>query len=354
MPRQYHLMFLNTEQNCRLREALCAGFDTNRRAAKVELVLKNKDDLIDVFLGLKEAELTRFEESETRFGITLPVPPVGRLDKVFKISPIPLKTGLVRFRDKDFSNTAAIPVEIIVPVIPGLTFEERKCIIRSSFFELVIHGHAVSFTTTGSVAGKKKLSDWINFLRMRHILSSGSGQIVVELDDSHHLNLKIDTPESDPSEILYLLKAAESLESIAKITGWIEPEIELDELLKSAPMLLAINDIALAKPENNSLALQSDLGNCGNFPEKVQALFVNYVLIGNKRITFSAVANLRPSRGSEKIIWQSEKIDLVEIATVADVENNYKTFLTRAMAQNPFSHKVFADPETNKLVDEGF
>jgi len=149
------------------------GFEANALQAETTFVLEDENEIADVLLGLKPAQIEKFQGFETRFGIKLPLPDASG-SGLMHIQPDPVDQCQVVVRGAAFAIPASIPAVIIVPPA-RLDRSKIKYLIRAALFYIEVTSRGVQLNTRPESlkSAKLPLADWINFFRMMTIFSGG-------------------------------------------------------------------------------------------------------------------------------------------------------------------------------------
>jgi hypothetical protein len=328
------------------------GFGKDRHTIQVRLLVPNKSDIVDVFLGVKEAKLTEFNQFETRFGIKLALADQGDTNFPFRITPIPADHCSVTFRGEEISIPAIFQADIIVPALPNLPSDERKSIIRSHFFEFQFHHRAMRFNSNENVAESSafKISEWTNFFRMGLIVSKGSGSITFAKPDGKKFSLSLSSTQmrGNVRQYEYLLESAQKLEDLIEISGAGDQMVRLQDIENLAPKILATSALVSKASNIPPLIFKTERGAPAAPLREVEVLFVNRLEVGEICLAFYAVAKMHGEESPDSIKWTSHELILRKIVALPNSSEQYSAFLEQAKSTAALS-RVALQPFEREL-----
>jgi hypothetical protein len=340
------------------------GFKEDRRTIQMKLRVSDMEHVVDVFLGLKEAELAEFKSFETRFGIRLPLSDNFNATQPFKITPIPADKCRVSFRGAGPLSTAVFKADIIVPAIPNVPDDLQKTIIRSPFIEFIIHNRTVSFSTrTTADIGEATPTDWISFFRMISIISKGEGNVTFVRDSGKTFSLPLSTANGrdvsaeEETSARQSIAVLETMQRLLRLAGANEPKIRYSDVEELTASIMATEAIVSDTVSVPPLVVFSHSTNDKIPTEEVDALFVNYLPMGQTRLTYSVIVQMRPDASQHKggTKWASRKMTLIEFVAIPNEAAPYEAFLDRTKTAAKPSRIVWRDPnDKTKLCDRGF
>lgn len=118
------------------------GFEPRPHKGKFRFTgLRDLEELSEVFLGIRrEVEIDVLDFSETRFGITIPMPElIGKNLKV-SVDPSPIDSCTIIARHEMFAFPTIFEADVFVPLIPNFPRESFKILLKSRPFSILISG----------------------------------------------------------------------------------------------------------------------------------------------------------------------------------------------------------------------
>lgn len=327
------------------------GFGNDRRSLRVVIEAESKEDLQDVFLGIKEGRLASLEEFETRFGIELKIPLASTLSSGFKISPIGDNCSVV-FRSSDSSRSVSMPAKVIVPVIRMPEQIQPRGIIRSPFFELQTRGRNVSFISSVP-SSKFPIEDWIKFAKMRAIFAEGGGTITLVKPNviGPSLPLSVEKAE-DLLEHEQALATAEMLKLLVELSGLSDIKFEQREIFAASEGIKSVHQIATGSSEVPKIILSAKPSH-DRSERVINALFVSYLQFSEGRIGFSARTTLTPFFTND-VQWEATSFEFQEIVGFSKLDS-YTDFLTKTKSKAGLEQIIFRPTDPSAPYEmEGF
>ena len=157
------------------------GYDMRSAEGQFEIDAASLAAFQDMLIGLKgEVEITKFDLTITRFGITLPEAssPTAKISLVAN----PLDTCAVVFRNSTSNETAIFEGDaFFAPNMPGI---ERRIHIKCKLFSIFItlsedaSGVSFKFDPKGKLC---LLDEWSNYWRMMRLIGSKTGLVELKL-----------------------------------------------------------------------------------------------------------------------------------------------------------------------------
>jgi hypothetical protein len=316
------------------------GYGPGRHTMNVSIRLR-KEDIADVFLGRKKAELTRLQDLDTRFGITLRKDIEEKhLSEGFQIKPHPCDTCTVTFRGGEISPPAVFRCEMFVPVLPGLSFNEVKFIISNPLFELEIQPPTMKLSQAIDLEILRlRVSEWVHLFRMRRILSEGKGTFDIKSNKGLQLTFPVPPPEQGgPQDDASELDAFEAAEYVLKVTGEPDLEASYDEIANSTGGVRIARQF-LADPQGLppfSFEVDAKPDDEGN--TEAEVLYASTCAIAALKFAYCGVIIFRSEVISRKVIWRAEKARPLRVERISGPDS-YRSFVDNAANDTGLQHR---------------
>jgi len=159
------------------------GFEARPIEAKVTFESLDKEQLLDVFLGLaKDVPVSLFETSETRFGITLPG--VRHTQSKITFQPSPSDSCTITVRGDELNSPAVFKGDVFFP--PKELDPLSRVVIRSDLFSVQIE-----LSDTGTrptfhfeILGKScSPTTWADYWRMLSVFQKNTGIVEIKAEN---------------------------------------------------------------------------------------------------------------------------------------------------------------------------
>ncbi len=302
-------------------------------------------------LGLKPVKFCDFEAYEVRFGIKQPL---VQSDKgVLRVTPKALEQCIVVFRKNNLEAAAIFQANVMLPSIRNLPKKRRKMLIRSPFFDLLVHASGMTFKSDPEVfnGNRFKIEDWINYLRLSITLCSESGSLTITSASIPRFSAPITQRmiHHDPRHNEFLLRACEEAQKLLRVAGAIEPKLVLADMASVANEILWLGELRSDGASASPLRFTTESGESTKVDDKMEFLLINYIPIGEGGFAYFAVAEMLPCERQGGIDWQSSSIQLREISFLQKLDDEYESFIERAKASSSLKNIVLRTPDEQKI-----
>lgn len=165
-------LYVYAERKRRQLERL--GYEAAPFTGRMKIHAESHEELVDIFLGLRKAEVSGFQVAKRRFGIS--IPEITEATGVIHIEPNKADTCKVLYVNDNLDRPAAFSAEVFMPAIPDLPAESFKIHIKNQHFSIILgRGHyTINFGTQPELA---TLEEWSAYCLFRSYVASGEGEV---------------------------------------------------------------------------------------------------------------------------------------------------------------------------------
>jgi hypothetical protein len=312
------------------RQLRSLGFEPHPIQAEATFLVKNYQELADIFLGLRRGEVSDWKAFETRFGIRLPLHESIR--GTIQIQPGRADECTISVHDITFSAPAVFKGEIFLPPIPEFPQEYVKMIAKTKFFTFVISPPSAHFETHESAMNEGEFTseEWINVCRMLAILCEGTGAVriipkTLSGQISFPININVD---DDARGYRWAERAFQSAKTLFELAGAFEPKFQYADVVGQAQEIIAASELFRRPQEISPLTFRTT--DYGSTRQKHEAIYVNFIVVAGVTFAYFALVQVKCERNSEGVNWFSENIEPREIAILANLERDYDGFIEKA------------------------
>jgi hypothetical protein len=224
--------------------------------------LNSKEDvvnIVDAYLGIDcKINVSNAEGFTVRFGIEMPDSKVSAKKAELKISPQPIKNGLLRFRESKFSPPMDFICDIYIP--PFRIKKHEKIRLVTTFFEIIIDSNRkqihLTHLSNPDLAGKPhQIRNWLklsNLLKLKDITMTIQMLGIPELE----LGLLANNNCPDNSEPLILVEALIDVYNYFEIN--IDSLIKLSDIDLNTKEIIQMSSIIKNDSHNITLSFSHD------------------------------------------------------------------------------------------------
>jgi hypothetical protein len=308
------------------------GFNPRPYEGKAVLTFNGIEQLVDIFLGLTKGQLSDFKTFETRFGLKLPLHEPEVAKGTIHIQPKPADHCIVAVRKDTLSPPAILQGDLYLSSLPNLSPDYRKVLIKSPLFKIIFHkGVKIDTDEEGITTGSFTIDVWINFIQMLTVLSGGAGSITITPSKSPPLSITITGKlnVNGPVNFELLLAAFETVKRLFKRAGVPERIVRFYDVASIADQIVGLGKLLSGVPDLSPLRMTTEAPDGVSIPEKVDALYVDFLSIGESTFAYCAVAKMILDRQPNRIDWTSRKIEPREIVALQNFSTDYQSFVER-------------------------
>jgi hypothetical protein len=323
------------------------GFDARRYEGKTTFTVGNSEELVDAFLGLRKVELTEFKTFESRFGIKLSLSDPDFARGVMHVQPNPADQCTITIREDALTPPAVFAGDIFAPAIPDLPREQFKFMVKSQLFRFLIDRQKLSVTVDEEMVNTASLriEEWINFLRMLVAFAKQAGSITIQPTKLPAVSLPIAFDVNNnpgPDQYVQLMDVFERAQRLLKLAGATEPMAKFGGIAGFAGGIIALSNLFTDAANISPLSFQTELSEDVALPDKLDAIYANFMPIAGVTLAYYAVAELVPEPRADKIRWRSRSISPREIVVLHKFPEGYQEFVDRAKAKERIDNVMMA------------
>ncbi len=324
------------------------GFEANAYQAETTFVLEDDNEIVEVLLGLKSVQVSKFRAFETRFGVKLPLTDQTSEQGVMHIQPEPADQCVVTVKGEGVPMPAAFQADIFLPpiVVPK---ESSMLLIRAKSFEIQVRQRKISFSTNPEVATsiRQTFQEWIQFFRMLVILSQGVGTVTVVPTKLARGSMPIKLDEAlNLADHSNMLKAFECAAVLFELAGALQPAVLQADVLAVGGRIIGIAELFANPSSAPSLKFRSPWQDDKIAPEVIDVLYVDAIEVAGVQLAFSAIAEMTHQFDGSILQWVSRTIRPREITIVRDLKEDYERFCERSKSETGISTVMIATYET--------
>ena len=311
------------------------GFETVSYEGKMSLHLRDEEEIVDAFLGIKkEIPVSNFKIFQKRFGIKLPqgVHATGKIT----IEPHPFDQCIVSIYSDELSQPAVFNAEIFLPGIPNLPRNKMKALIKAPLFTITIEQKedTSTYTFAWEVGGETQntFDTWGHFWRMILTFAEGKGSIQIA---SAKLNTDICLPVQDidigitVDECKYWLTLCEQTAYLFKLAGLTsELKLSLADISSSSQEILVAYSIL--KSESPRLSFKTEINDTFERVRQERFIYARYFVVGEVSIAYYGVAKFSTAVDGDCIIWDSTEFSPGRIRSMSNLQTQFDSFLKTA------------------------
>lgn len=270
------------------------GFDLPPIEGRMTLKLLPDDDIGEVFLGLKQAEVLNFQTFTNRFGIKLP--DFQSQDGKITIEPHPADRCSITVRDDSPMPPAVFPADVYFSAIWPHVSNGKAARIASNLFSLVFSSNSYEFNYDINPPKRESPEGWRQFWRMVLALSSGKGclQIVSQTTPMNFvLEVPSDTKFPDVSECKHWMRICEDASYLLKEAGaHPEPHVEFQDIQSKADEILAAATFLKVNSSSLSLSAEGTINPGNIIPTAENIIVANVLQLGTVSVGYYRVAQM--------------------------------------------------------------
>jgi len=324
------------------------GFSQMRYEIKGEFEPMSYTEFVDVFLGLRKADVFNVESFENRFDIKLPMSQPNLPKSEMEVYPAEVDRCKIVVRGTDLFPPAIFDGSIFFPPIPNLPIEQIKCVIKTDCFELVLGPSSPVFKTFPVHEMCLDVSQWQNFARSLVLLYKGGSSVTIKPtkitnDITFVVPLK---SEEDSSQWALLLEAFEGLEKLSKLSGTVLPRIMLNEISGIVEKLGVANRLFSDSPGVPPFVFKPNDQFRNVLPQRFNSLLVDFVSIHEINLAYYAIAEIIPEQREDYIVFTCHNVKPCEILALQSLQDDYSLFIEKAKKNTNVDSVISMQPST--------
>ena len=296
------------------------GFSENSFHGKFTLTADSKDDLSDITLGLKRAEIKDISIYDKRWGISLPLASNGGTGEL-EFKPHPQKGELIA-RSKYIKSSVSLKVNIIASNhrrFKALSLPFR-ILIFNDYFKAELNQSKLKFNIIGyNPDSNMRLSDHIRISKFLNAISQGDSTLILRVGE-----VKISIPISecnlgfDRNWLDSHRSVLHELQYIAEQATASDPYISLSAIDGQVSTIRFLYTIVTDSDSENSIKFSVKLTD--TFPQSLEisdCLITGRIILYEMSIGFCASIPISIERRSADVCFQQNgEITLREITEI--------------------------------------
>jgi hypothetical protein len=330
------------------------GFEPYRYRGTVRMRPQDLTDISDIYLGLKEFSVQEFRSFETRFGITLPFISMSSDDLVFKINPSPVDRCTVVLRHEELTKPCVLKADLLIPVFP-VPPDKFKFLIKSELLSFEFTSASVSVGPAGDIANQRhRAGVWLDYWNWILAFTKQGGELEVS-SDTGKVDLTVVIQERalafDPEACTRWIALCERLSFLFSMAGVApEPDLSLQEIGDNANEIFRAYSVL--KGEGAHLSFSTSETAALTDLDPLRALFASYISLGNMLLVYSAVIDLVPEVGSDRVFWKPTRVVPRGIRSLRKAPGRFAAFVSEAIGEVEVDKVLVArEPEEPQRQD---
>ncbi len=318
------------------------GFDADRITMSTTVVGEDAHALTDAMLGLRPLDARDVSASETRFGISLPVPELQAKTARFEVKPSPMDKGFLIARGA--GETFRFKLDIFGVPKGILPPREFKNLLRADLFDLLMWGEAtqsgkwtfkLNITTDARRTARARISarEWADFYGFVTAMFDGPVETEIHqtrLDEplTGTMTLSERDGEGDPSNFIQVLQLARAARRVLDATDWPGTKISLAQM-RDAGWAFRVLDMLISAPEKVTPLTFNTASDYAAPDLRGSVLYASQFELGPHNIAFAVMAECRATVNGDSAEWVSEQLKFVGADRIKRSASDYKRFVER-------------------------
>lgn len=328
------------------RKLKSLGFEPGHMELELKIEATSRQEFVDGFLGLKPLKYVGASASETRFGITMPIPDLIPSDGEINVQPKPFDKCKLIIRDGPASDPIIFTGDLYGPPAGLLPPGELQTLIRTPLFDLRFRASGIkppakvqmklTMRVDSQKIRKARLSatDWSNFYNflataadhpvgVEMIVGKGKrGPLAGMLD----LELKGTPAESWPMAA----SVCSAAERVLRKAGWPGTKLGIEEIGKAEEKLEALRAILDHPSTLNPMTFISPKLPGLSDGDTYEVLYVDGFELGSHTLAYAVKASMVASHRENDVQWTSRELTLTKLERVRTRRRELEQFLERA------------------------
>lgn len=280
------------------------GFESQRFQGKFSLTTTSEDETLDIFLGLRKAEVTDFKVDEVRFGI--PIAHQSETNAILEIKPESHGPCEVVMTSSNSDRKRAIFSAHLYGVTSTMTAKGPwKIRVHSPIIEILCsHAESEAKCIFGPPSGVRlSLDDHIVIARARLIMASGPSTSLVRFNGKRlfefHVGRETNFSIQEASSRLSLLTDFKALLDETGISGVLLDEDDIATHIGSIQFCL------LSQKPDNTIQISmriKPLVDEHKIPNELDGLFASKITLSEKTLAFWALMRVTTEPQNEEVV----------------------------------------------------
>lgn len=322
------------------RELKTVGFGPQSKQIKVSFTGRT-DDVIDAFLGLRPLDVTDVEESQTRFGITLPLNTLSPGPAQMKIDPpaerwdVSVRVGSQRYR---FKGKAVRPPALI-PAALG----RQKILIRAGLMQIALTFKEATFKVSFArdqqveVDAVRKIADWRDVYAILAAMTEDGASVSLQpRQKSEPFRIFAHNPNADTGpEWRKLARLTAASARVFEVAGRPNAKASLQTLWAAGDDLTTLAALIDAPDTVTGLSFTTTTDIALPRDKPINMMLGQAFEVGDRVIAMGASLVATAEEADDEITWAAPSLKVVGVRQVRS-KTEFETFLA-SLPRQPFT-----------------
>jgi hypothetical protein len=304
------------------------GFPERRISMSFRLKEASRDAVNEVFLGLRDAEVTKFETKEIRFGVKLPV----SFEKTARITvtPQPVAKCKVSLRSRKYSIPIRIEADIFVP--PFQAKDSFVCRISNDYIDIIMANESLELKNKFDDNVPMPVEDMLWILKIQDIFYGEEGFVEVSVGGKKFREGSINTrPDSKAQEYwAHQVYVANALRNIFQTASIRDLKVSRSDILATELDILLLNDLIVNEKGVKLNRLQIVPQNDQALEPQYDGVFIRRIELGSKAVAFYFAVTVCIETVDNAVILEFVDLSLRDISEIDENEISYKEYCDEA------------------------
>ncbi|TFF20556.1 hypothetical protein E3C22_16745 [Jiella endophytica] len=282
------------------RQIDTVGYGFDRLSGKLKFFEMSREDLADVFLGIKQVPLRELQISEKRFDIELPFLSISENVEgaMVSIEPEPVTECILSTVDPDSQEIKAVPSKLYA-VEAAILGDGPAALYRWAMGEIKVDFATRKLTVKLQVKadGERPIAEWLSEFGFINELLSGE-RVVTAASDRGQVEVgKLNMNGVDePDWFRPVLQMLEKYDGVFREAGGCQTSFSLQSLIEDRNRMAAISlmDERTLRVEANVSEIDGDIGE-----EGVAGLFIAAVCLAGQWVSIAAPTRVWGERDND-------------------------------------------------------
>ncbi len=307
------------------------GFPERRYSMSFSFNGESEKELNRIFLGLREAEVTRFKTEEVRFGIKWPISFVD--SATVKITPNPVEKCRISIRNKKYPIPVKIDAEVYLPAIR--IGKELTCRVSNELIDIVISGDTLEVHHKYDDNTKMTVGDMMGILRFQEIIFGSSGYIEIAARGKKFVAGNIDlNPDGEMEKRLsWETKVVGALRVVLDTAGMRNVKVSISDVMRIYNDVFLLHDLISGE---NSVRLQDMklLPRPGkSLDSEYDGVFIRRLDLDDAVVGFYFTITVRTRKVEGGVIISFRNFSLRDVSEIERGADSYVNYCDEAKAE---------------------
>lgn len=312
------------------------GYEAGRYKLQATFAVANIDELVEVMLGLKQADVSDLQATDVRFGIETAVSDLKVIGAAKALmSPVAVDTCKIRVKGRGLSAPAVFSGEVIMPPLSaGVPTRSLRMLIKAEHFTLDLRAAGTmgfSLDIKAMMQAELTLAEWRQAFRLLEILSEPEVEFMVQGDSPgsplHVLPLTSVTPHPLLNWVPPLMATVLRGEALLRTAGAESDALSLQRLSDTAE---AVDHAHMRMFDPASLTPQTFTSDGVLVPGEPVAdldmLMVDYAKPGGVTLGYACRVSVRPETAGAGLLWRQVDFEPLMIQVIEGTLEGFAAF----------------------------